>query len=112
MRRVAFKATLWSSAALISISVWRATTLLLSDISAEWTADAVDTYAGKAAHWTILALITLGYLLHTLRRKRKKRHPVNQRGIITRHPHPKRRLRPWHGRLAHASLHHEHHRAF
>jgi hypothetical protein len=70
LMRVASKATLWSTAALLSLSVWRATTLLLSDISAEWTADAVDAYAGKTAHWTILALISLGYLLHTLRGKR------------------------------------------
>ena len=89
MRCVAFKATLWSTAALMSISAWRATTLLLSDISAEWTADAVDTYAGRTAHWTILALITLGYLLHALRRKsklpRKSRPTMNVRKRLPRY---------------------------
>ena len=101
MRRVALKATLWSTAALLSISVWRATALLLSDISAEWTADAVDTYAGKTAHWTILALITLGYLLHTLRKRAKKTpestHQPRRLAVRARLPHH----RPMRARAAH-----------
>src|SRR6185295_8748921 len=54
-------------AALISMSLWRATAMLLSDMSADWAEDALDGCVGRAAHWVVLALVMMGYAVHALR---------------------------------------------
>src|SRR5687767_10040045 len=67
------KTFVWSATALISMSAWRATTMLMSDISAEWAEDALDGYAGAAGHWLILVIVMLGYAIHSCRCRRQRR---------------------------------------
>jgi hypothetical protein len=68
-------ALLWSGAALISMSLWRASAMLLSDISADWAEEALDGWVGRAGHWIVLSLVMMGYAVHALR------HPAKVLGV-------------------------------
>jgi hypothetical protein len=89
-RRGPANAWLVSGSVLAMLSVWRATAMLLSDVSADVVEDAVDGFAGKLGHWLMLAVVMLGYSVHIMRRKQVVGH---QTPLLRQTPHRGQRHR-------------------